>query len=169
MTKKGRVVQIAEGLRGYSAYSADFALADHDQVKIKVGIVLVGGAYQVSELTLKSTGDEAVSTELLRQIPLRTILRSAIGNALRNENLGSLAYPPPGRARTSDGRLKNTAFVYRLARLTGEPPVQAVMEAEQVSRSTATRMVASARKAGYLGSDEAGQAGGAPSRARLEV
>jgi Family of unknown function (DUF6214) len=131
---------------------------------IGVGITLVDGVYRVTDVAITGEGSEAISTDFLRQIPLRTIVRTAAGDAIRSENAGKAA------TVSSQGvdDLSHTAFIYRLARALGEAPTKAVMEEKGVSRSTASRLVKAAREAELLGRDEIGQAGGARSH-RLEA
>jgi hypothetical protein len=58
---------------------------------------------------------------------------------------------PRERGRVSDEMLRETANVYRAALAAGKRPTQAVTREMHVSRATAGRWVAQARKRGFLG------------------
>jgi hypothetical protein len=67
-------------------------------------------------------------------------------------------HPEPGK-RLPDVFLASVADVYRYALKLGQPPVNAVAEAFNVSRSTAGRYVVRARRRGMLGEAITGKAG----------
>ena len=158
------VADIGGGLRGPAYFDVVVRHPEHDGIEIQLRVTLIDGGYQVTAMNLSGTGGAVVTTESLRKIPLRTIVRNTVGRALTKENLLEAFGMPDGHG--SPDKLSFVAFTYRLARVLGEAPTKAVMEAEGVSRSTASRMVAAAREAGQLRADETGHAGGA--RSRLE-
>jgi|GEM_PF-3130729 len=163
---KGRMIpDIGGGIRGPAYFDVVAQLPEHDGVDVQLRVTLLDGRYEVTGLSLACNGDEVLTTEFLRLIPLRTIVRNTVGRALLKMNVLD-AYGIKDGKLTSQMQLAHVAFTYRLARLLGEAPTKAVMEAEGVSRSTASRMVATAREAGLLRPDETGHAGGA--RSRLE-
>jgi hypothetical protein len=137
---------------------------------VRVLIEPIDGTYEVTELSLSNQKKGiAIPPDALRKIPMRTIVRMALGNRLLNANLREVLTPaePEPIDRSPEANMhRNVALRYRIARLVGGAPVEAVQKAQNVSRATATRRVAAARKAGFLGQDEIGQAGGA--RSRLE-
>ncbi len=155
---------IGGGLRGPKDFDVEAYLTTHKSIEVHLRIALVDGAYSVTELSLTGTGKQVVTTEFLRLLPLRSIVRATAGRELRILNFAKeFDLRPAPSGGTAFGN-PSTAFTYRLARVLGEPPIQAVMEKEGISRSTASRRVAAARKAGDLGADETGPAGGARSR-----
>ena len=167
--EKGRPADIGGGLRGPKSFVVAAWLSDHENIMIRVRIEIVSGAYKVTELTLLPSGDDDVSTEFLRLIPLRTIIRGSLAGVLAAENLHDQSEFKNTCDEGPEAILRHAAFTYRLARLLDEAPTVAVMKAQGISRSTATRRVAAAREAGYLQADEIGHAGGARSLSRLEV
>ena len=161
--KSGRqTVDLGGGLRAPKTLDVDVHIPDYEEVKIRVHLVLGGGVYGVTKLTVVAEGDRAVSTELLRLIPIRTITTRAVESALELENMHP-RFRPDGSWDEVE-RARFTAVTYRRARLLGEPPLRAVMKTEKVSQSTASRRVAAARAAGFLGPGEIGRAGGAQSK-----
>jgi len=164
IVSRGELVDdIGGGLRGPAYFDVAVRHPEHDGIEIQLRVTLIDGAYRVTEMKLSCTGDAVVTTEFLRLIPLRTIVRTTAGRALLKENLLE-AYGIDDGKLGPEMKLSFVAFTYRMARVLGEAPTKAVMEAEGVSRSTASRLVAAARAAGLLRSDEKGQAGGARSR-----
>jgi hypothetical protein len=164
IVSRGEVVDdVGGGLRGPAYFDVAVRRPEHDGIEIQLRVTLIDGAYKVTGLNLSCDGGEVISTEFLRLIPLRTIVRGTVGHALLKENLLE-AFGFKDGGNSAAAKLTFVAFTYRLARALGEAPTKAVMEAEGVSRSTASRLVAAARNAGLLRPDEKGQAGGARSR-----
>jgi hypothetical protein len=162
--KKGTMVDLGDGIRGPGELLVSVRLPEHPNVGLTVWITLLDGVYQVTSLQLDPRKRGGFTTEFLRSIPLQSIVRATAGAELRRLNRNKSAYTDNATIQEPEGELLHTAFTYRLARLLGDAPTKAVMEALGVSRSTASRKVAEARKAGYLRVDETGQSGGAPSR-----
>jgi len=158
---------VGGGLRGYESLRVSARLPEHPDLEIRARIALVAGVYEVVELTLRSAGaSRAVTAEMLRQLPLRTLVHRSVGPLLRSLNIGQVIAQPPDQDRTDETLLRNTAQFFRIARVLGEPPTQEVARRFSVSLATATRRVAAARRAGCLRTDEVGAGGGA--RSRLE-
>jgi hypothetical protein len=157
-------VDVGGGFRAPRTIKVDVTLAGYEGVTVQIGITLSNGAYKVSRVRLDAD-EGAVTGDLMRQVPLKVILTMSVDFALQQDEPGPFLSPDTVRSETD--LLKVTAFTYRRARLLGEAPVSAVMKAEKVSRSTASRRVAAARSAGFLGPDEKGHVGGAPSQKRL--
>lgn len=163
--KRGRLVEdLGGGLQGHAFYRVG-QQTPVTGLFLVLTVTLVNGTYQVTELQLESDESTPITTEFLRTIPLRTIVDMTVGQELRGRNLDK-AFNLSGPLVGEEATLRHTAFTYRLARLLGEAPVKAIMESSGVSRSTATRRVAEARKAGFLGPNEGGPAGGVRSPRR---
>jgi hypothetical protein len=156
---------IGGGLRGPEYFRVQVFLESRPDIDVGIRITLIDGAYVVTELSASSTTKKEITAEFLRLLPLRWIVRTMARREIGNLNVDrAFDLRGGGNFGTEEAKLRYTAFVYRLARALGDAPVKAVMEADGVSRSTASRSVAAARKAGYLRPDETGQAGGARSR-----
>lgn len=165
--REGRMrADVGGGLRGPESLRVAARLPEHPEVEIRARVALVAGVYEVVELTLRSQpAGRAVPAEVLRQLPMRTLVRRSVGPLLRSLNLGQVIAPPSGQGRGDDETLlRNTAQFFRIARVLGEPPTQEVARRFRVSRATASRRVAAARRAGYLRTDEVGAGGGPRSR-----
>jgi hypothetical protein len=143
---------IGGGITGPAGIDVVVSLDNHESAEVVIRVTPMSGVYRVTDLHVTATGGTWISTDLLRELPLRTILREALETMLWSENvrdlLGDFDYPE------EEMRLRETAFAYRMARAFGDPPIVAVMEEHGVSRSTATRLVAAAREAGFLDADE---------------
>jgi len=166
VAKPGRILlDVGGGLRGPSYLEVLARLPEHPGLDIRVRIAPINGTYEVTRLSMTSTddNDQPIPAEALRQLPLRTLVRQAVGANLLTLNIGQRITAIDGEdAKGSE--LRQVALAYRIARLVGDPPTKAVEKSLGVSRATAARRVAEARKAGYLLAHEVGQAGGAPSR-----
>jgi len=165
IAKGNMVPNIGGGLRGPAYFDVVVQLREHEGIDVQLRVTLTEGKYEVTRVTLACSGDEVLTTEYLRLIPLRTIVRATVGRALLKMNAVEAFGIKDGQL-SSESKLAHVAFTYRLARALGEAPTKAVMDAQGISRSTASRLVAAARDAGLLRPDESGQAGGA--RSRLE-
>ena len=164
--KQGRVVpDVGSGLRGPKTVDVEARHPGLDGVKINARIAPVGGVYEVTGLHLQTAGDRPLPPEALRMIPLRTIVRVAVGPILREENRNILmkVTADPATRSPETTKLGSAAHIYRLARVVGDPPTKAIQDAVGCSRATASRIVAAAREAGFLRDDEVGRAGGARS------
>jgi hypothetical protein len=163
--KWGRTLpDVGHGLRGPAYLDVVARLPEHPDLEIRARIAPIDGTYEVVSLTLQCESG-AVPAEALRQLPLRTLVREAVWSELRNVNLGLVISPPEGEDRSREAtQLRDVAVTYQLARLIGDPPTVAVQNKLKVSRATAARRVAAARKAGFLAADEIGAGGGARSR-----
>lgn len=89
------------------------------------------------------TGGPKLSGTALRQMPIATYVRRAVLSARRS-------IPPTGPT-PAPRKSTEVARIYLAAYAAGEPPTQAVMREWACSRSTASRLVRSAREAGCLG------------------
>lgn len=78
--KKGRVVpDVGSGLRGPRTVDAEARHPALDGVKIEAHIAPLNGVYEVTGLHLQTAGDRPLPPKALRMIPLRTIVRLAVG------------------------------------------------------------------------------------------
>jgi hypothetical protein len=172
VVRQGRIVaDVGGGLRGPKTVDVVALHPDLEGVKIEARIVPIEGTYEVVDVRLRTAGDHPLPPEALRRIPLRSIVRIALTPLLRRLNEDKIAYVADPEHRSEEvTRLGLSAHVYRLARLTGEPPTEAVRKALSmpgisVSKATASRIVKEMRDKNYLREDEVGHhAGGAPSR-----
>ena len=166
INRRGKTLaDVGGGLKGPKTIDVQARLPEYDEIYIWLRVALVNGNYEVTELKVNGFHGEPIPSDLLRKIPLRTIVRAAVSKELRQSNLDQAFDLSNFDGPEATERF--TAFIYRMARVLGEAPTRAVMDSRGVSRSTASRMVSAARKAGYLGADEVGHAGGA--RSRLEA
>jgi hypothetical protein len=146
-TRVGKgIVDLGDGLRCPETMDVEAHLPGYDDIQIRLRIVLTEGVYEVDELAIKGTGNTFVRTELLRVIPLRTIVRMSVQWALDHTNKEMKFVFSNADHGDAEERLRRTAFIYRRARLQGVAPTDAVAEEESISRSTASRRVAAARK-----------------------
>src|SRR5665213_3220653 len=113
---KGKMIpDIGGGLRGPAYFDVIVQLREHEDIDVQMRVTLIEGKYEVTRLTFECLGDEVLTTEYLRLIPLRTIVRNTVGRALQKENLLE-SFGLKGAKRNSDMKLSHVAFTYRLAR-----------------------------------------------------
>lgn len=111
-------------------------------------------------------GSPAVSGEVLRAVPVQDLIRDGFflalvqpGRRSKDEQqsvVGKLLHPPDGLAEQgpTDEVLRWVAQIYEFARAIGDPPAKSVQDGLSVSRATAGRWVAEARRRGLLESGE---------------
>jgi hypothetical protein len=150
------------GLRGPAWVEASAALPEVPSLEINFRIAVVNRVYEVVELRVSASNSAAVTSEVLRGIPVRTLVREALNRHILPSLNMSLRVLPGTFDETPEMRV--VASCYRLARLVGDAPTEAVARRLNVSRATAGRRIAAARDAGLLGVDEVGSGGGAHSR-----
>lgn len=110
--------------------------------------IAVGGQPRVSELQMECHPGESITTSLMRQVPIDTIVRRALGEA-------SLPRVPIDQ---SGDRVERAALVYRQAVSAGSyAPTEAVAAELGYSRSHAARLVGQARDRGLLGRTSPGR------------
>ena len=164
--KKGKMVRdVGGGLRGPESFSASTQIGNRE-LTVRVDVALFDGMYRASSVLVGSAGSRPISSDDLRQVPLQAIVREATKVVLTQVNPALGVVADDDLPSTRDQQLQDAAQVYRLARLLGEAPTKAVMDAKKVSRTWASLLVAEARTKGYLGKEEVGHAGGA--RHKLE-
>jgi hypothetical protein len=156
---------VGAGLKGPSIVEVLAHLPEHAGLEIRVRIAPINGTYEVTSLSMTSASgdDQPIPAEALRQLPLRTLVRQAVGANLLSLNIGQRITAVDGED-AKGAELRQVALAYRIARLVGDAPTKAVEKSLGVSRATAARRVAEAREEGALRADEIGQAGGAHSR-----
>ncbi|MCI4659706.1 hypothetical protein [Cryobacterium zhongshanensis] len=137
---------------------------DRPSVKIRVIHNDRAGVYTNASLTAEHP-TVAITPTLLSKMRLGAIRRDALRVALGEQNAELSKRAPvksffkgtAGRAVAEKARLaptaehlENTVLVYRLARLVGDYPVQAVARCFSLEHDDAARWVAIARKSGDL-------------------
>ncbi len=129
--------------------------------------------------------ENGVSSEALRRVPVARLLKEAfavaatkfepveeggdpihriVGTTLEDrrafyERFAEGTRQPRSGSPLTDEHLGGVAEMYRAAVDRGDPPTQTIAESKNVTRSTASRWVAAARKRGFLGPAKRGQAG----------
>jgi hypothetical protein len=142
--------------------------------KLAFTLVLEDGGYVVKSLS-REPGMGGLTGELLRQIPLATLVRMAIEKARpvtappvvalsghgasASAGRGRLDLKPPkmpaGREGPSDDLLRFVGFAYRYAVLIGEPPIEFVIEKlKGPSRATVARWINLAGERGLWSYEE---------------
>lgn len=121
------------------AFTAGFARSDLP-AEVEFHAVLEDGRYRVESLTALRRKGGSVTLEVLRDIPVATLLSEAALSTLQQgdeaEDIGDLQY---------------VALIYRIAHACGAPPRQAVEREFGTSRATAGRLIEAARGEGFLG------------------
>ena len=105
---------IGNGLRGPGWLRIEAQLPEFD-VAVIARIEPIAGVYEVTELSLARDGAAApMTSELLRQIPLRTLVRRAVWSDLRSLNIGNVIAPEPRDSDPGMTQLRDVALHYRI-------------------------------------------------------
>ncbi len=141
---------------------AEFALEiDRAGYRLELVIAYRDGRYGIRGLAVQRSADapEEITGELLRSLTPKDDLRRGLAMLL-DEHAGlsgwtGVASPPDGIADQgpTDEVLSWVAQTYALARAFNAPPTKAVQDELGVSRATAGRWVAEARRHGLINAD----------------
>ncbi len=118
---------------------------------MKVEYTPSSGRYECRTLTL-TTPDAEITGESLRSIPVQNILKDGVVSALSAVtalNMGVIPQDVTEGGPTTSA-LSWVSYVYRVALILGESPVQGVAGALNLPKSTANRWITRARDRGLL-------------------
>jgi hypothetical protein len=119
------------------------------------------GRYVVNQLTIRRREDgPPVTTEGIREIPVHALLRVQLEGYLATLAPLELSDHARGGGGPTEQDLRAVAIVYQIAYATGGAPTKTVMGRLGLTRSTASRWIALARKRGLLGPATPRKAGG---------
>lgn len=165
----------------------DVQVEDWRGVDLAARVTFHTGRAVLSELRVSQReGGPTVTGELLRAIPVKTLISRALRHswneyAVRTGPLDPARSGPDAptpifvawglldvvdrdrmrEAGPTEETLRWAALIYRVALLLGEPPTKSVAGAFEIAGSTAGQWVAAARSRGFLGAAEGpGKAGG---------
>lgn len=138
-------------------------------VDLEMGIELKDRRFVCTDLRIKKRSDgPAITGELLREVRVHEILRDLVQLTVMRINhdrcegekvfvdLADHMRPPEGTGKrgADDETLRWVAQAYEVAYALNEPPTKSVQTALGVSRATAGRWVAEARRRGMLHAGE---------------
>lgn len=142
-------LQVREDIDAELAYDVDLSLV-LDETRVR---------YVIDSVTVtRRPGGPEVTSESLRTIPLRRLVRLAVEEAGDltewSDKESVLVGPGEGEPFASEGptdrNLLAAARVYLLAALSGGAPAKAVADAFKIEQRTATNWIRKARDRGYL-------------------
>jgi hypothetical protein len=144
---------------------------DHEGYGIEARVTYDGTRYVCADFRMwQREGGPPVTTEAIRAVPVKHLIRRAIesqtyelvqwsrGQEPKYELMPELA-PPDVRRSGADEMARWVATAYQLAIALNEPPTKSIQDRLGVSRATAGRWVAEARRQGLLpppGADDDG-------------
>ncbi|WP_152486298.1 hypothetical protein [Nocardiopsis lucentensis] len=110
------------------------------------------GRYECRSLTVSAQEGTEVTGEALRSVPVQTVLRLGIESAVKGSMALNMGPMPEDIAEggPTTRALKWVAYLYRVALIFGESPVQTVALGLDLPKSTAARWVTRARDRGLL-------------------
>jgi hypothetical protein len=123
-----------------------------------VSLVLHEGRYRIKEMVITAPDDGWLDYEHVRAAKLASYLRAGLAHTV------TVVDPDTGRRYSADepmpapNPLWPTALVYVTAAAIGQPPIRAIAERLGISRGDASRKVAAAREAGFIGPTTQGKA-----------
>lgn len=112
--------------------------------------------WEVRSLAVEHTSGEAITSTLLRSVPVAEVLSAVVDEAsppgfvLYGSGVPHDDLPAAGKRGPVDETLRLVGLVYDNARLQGGNPVQEVAQKFEISRSTATRWVRRATDRGHV-------------------
>src|SRR5665213_3037879 len=111
VVRRGKVVPVGDsGLRGPRYFDFVAYLPEHPRMRITGRVSLLEeGVYEMTDLRMRGLDRQPISSELVRKIPIRTIVQGVVGPALRMLNVD------PPYLEDSDpekDRMAMTAFTY---------------------------------------------------------
>jgi hypothetical protein len=148
-----------------------FEVDDFEGYNLRFGIALDDGRYVCRALEVQQRdGGPPVTAESIRTVPVKEIVRAGVRNALlgrqlfdtvfdavREQREPAQTYQVPAGLKVkgppTDDLLRWVAQTYELAYALNDPPTKSVQDALGVSRATAGRWVAEARRRGLLDID----------------
>ncbi|MDT0309269.1 hypothetical protein RM780_20225 [Streptomyces sp. DSM 44917] len=136
--------------------------AGEQDIRITAEFNEASGRYECRSLTVTAREGGEVTGEVLRAVPVATVMRDGVLSALQSITL--LAAGPIPEDITEGGpttrALEWVARLYRMALVLGEPPIPAVAAGLDLPKSTASRWITRARDRGFLTvQDRRGQRG----------
>jgi hypothetical protein len=147
-TEFGPYVAFGEGVRAYDEIRAE-ATGGPLPAKLEFTLKLERDRYVVKSLQLSEPGI-GLTGELLRRIPLATLVRMAVEDGTVEMLRMRRPKLPVGREGPSDDVLRFVARNYRYAVLMGEPQIEFVREKlNGPSRATTARWINLARERGF--------------------
>lgn len=122
-------------------------------------LVIEGRRYVVDSLTVRRVADgPAITSDLIRRIPVHTIVKYAVAGAAvmhRNGRPAGMALPDDlltaaRAAGPTDETLALVAQLYVIAELTGDPPAKSVRTILEIPTATAGNWIRRAKDRGHL-------------------
>lgn len=157
--RKGGTVDLGKGLRLPKAFNATF-YGPELPCRVSLDLEFEDGRLECKELkcTVRD-GDDELTSEAIRQIPVRLLIQEAAEYVLQDEVprkrvqyiLEDLDYQTLVSRGPTPETLEWVAVIYRFAYACHDDPTKSVVERFGIPRSTAGRWVAKAREQGFLG------------------
>jgi len=114
----------------------------------------------------KAGRDAVISSDTLRNFPIRQVLMAAQRAAYDQFASGNWSEKPRPGQKLSDEHLRFVAAAHAMALDTGSSPAQMIMTVWKVSRPTAQTWLRMARTRGFLGPSSSSRSGDAAERGR---
>lgn len=162
----GPMVEVAPGVQAPQHARMVFDGTGVPGIGATVTIGLAGGRYVVTSVELRAVdAGTVIESRTLRAVPLATwhrdVARAVLGffNPVSHVERESVDASRARRDGPTNEALEHVVRRFRLARLVGDGPAQAVTDTFGLPRSTVTRWMATARERGLLGAEEIGVGG----------
>ncbi len=157
------MVELSPGVVLPERFSVNTNFGDYPYA-VDFEAVLEGDRFVCESLRCRRRpGEDPVTTEGLREIPVARLLRIAAERLLAGpdgKDKMRPAFPRVLEDGPTNDALLHVAGMYRLAQACGEPPTKAVEDRFNLARSTAGRWISMARRKGLLSPTTPGKAAG---------
>lgn len=154
VTASGGQVDWGEGLRVWERLNVSVDRPEWPFL-VRVDAALEGGRMVAERVEVsRRPGGPPVDGGALREVPVASLVAAASGAAVVTMGwVGGLSSAADIRDLPLSARHRAVATLYRVALLSGWAPTQTIAEDIGVSRATAGRWIAAARRAGLIDSE----------------
>lgn len=121
-------------------------------VTMRAAYSSTSGRFECRTLTITAPEGVEITGEVLRSIPVQTVLNTGVASALQGITALNMGQIPDDitEGGPTTRALEWVAYLYRVALIFGESPVQAVALTLELPKSTANRWITRARDRGIL-------------------
>lgn len=152
MTGEAPVIDLGNRLRVPRFVDIQASDVNGYDVTMRAAYSLTSGRFECRTLTISTSDGAEITGEALRSVPVQTVLHSGVAQALQGFTTLNMGAMP--RDITEGGpttrALEWVAYLYRIALIFGDSPVQAVTTTLKLPKSTANRWITRARDRGIL-------------------
>ncbi|GAB3718784.1 hypothetical protein [Nocardiopsis nanhaiensis] len=152
LTSENPIIDLGNNLRVPTSVNIQGSEVNGYDVTMRADYSSSSGRYECRALTVTAPQGVEITGEALRSVPVQAVLNMGVASALQGFttlNMGAI----PGditEGGPTTRALEWVAYLYKVALIFGESPVQAVAHSLELPKSTANRWITRARDRGIL-------------------